>query len=386
MNSPNIFESTLIKKHRSNRARVMKVRTPHGDFVTPCFMPVGTRAAVNCMNPKELLDAGVQIILGGNTYHMLCSPGLDVIEKTGGMHKFMSWNKPMLIDSGGFQIFSLSKNQSACRVDDSGAKFKIPDSGDTIHLTPENSIRIQKTLGADIVMSFDQCTEDSAGKEIANEAMQRTHRWLKSSLDCHLDNVNSIQGKRQAFFGIVQGGFFEDLRKESAEVVSVSQTDGVAIGGETIGFEMAKTIEILNWIEPILPSNKIRYTMGVGLIPQNLIDVAQMGVDIFDCVAPTRNARHGSLYSGRIEKRGDWLKFESEHKNGKINLNNSKFANDSRPIMEDCTCFTCKNYSRAYLRHLLKLKSLSYYSLATTHNIQVTQDVCDTMRALIISS
>ena len=359
MNSPNIFESTLIKKHKSNRARVMKVRTPHGDFVTPCFMPVGTRAAVNCMNPKELLDAGVQIILGGNTYHMLCSPGLDVIKKIGGMHKFMSWNKPMLIDSGGFQIFSLSKNQSACRVDDSGAKFKIPDSGDTIHLTPEHSIRIQKTLGADIVMAFDQCTEDSAGKEIANEAMQRTHRWLKSSLDCHLDNVNSIQGKRQAFFGIVQGGFFEDLRKESAEVVSTSQTDGVAIGGETIGFEMAKTIEIINWIEPILPLNKIRYTMGVGLIPQNLIDVVQMGVDIFDCVAPTRNARHGSLYSGRIEKHGDWLKFESEHENGKINLNNSKFANDSRPIMEDCTCFTCKNYSRAYLRHLLKIKSLS---------------------------
>ncbi len=386
MDKENIFKTELIGTHKSNKARVLQVTTPHGIFHTPSFMPVGTRAAVNCMTTTNLEESGAQIILGGNTYHMLCAPGLETIKLAGGMHKFMAWNKPMLIDSGGFQIFSLSKNSKICKIDETGGKFKHPNTGQVIHLTPESSIIAQKIMGADIVMAFDQCTADTEDKDFVNKAMTRTHRWLKQSLNLHLQNPNSEYGLKQAFFGIIQGGFYEELRKESAEFIVSLNTDGIAIGGESIGFDMDKTMQILQWIEPILPSNKVRYTMGVGLTPQNLLDVVQMGVDIFDCVAPTRNARHGSLYSGEIKKVNNWLKFESEFPNGKMNLNNASHANDMRPIMETCQCYTCKNFSRAYMRYLLKSESLLYYNLASIHNIQVMQDVCKKMRQFIIEN
>src|SRR5215204_6101600 len=270
---PNIFHSKLIKKHSQTNARVMQMQTPHGEVLSPAFMPVGTRAFVNHMSPEDLADSGSQIILGGNTYHMLCSPGLEVLRSNGGMHKFMSWDKAMLTDSGGFQVFSLSKNSKICTIDHHGAHFKHPISGDVVHLTPQLSIKAQKIIGADIIMAFDECTPEKGGRAAALAAMDRTHRWLMESKETHANTPNSEYGYRQALFGIIQGGSFRDLREQSAEHILAAELDGIAIGGEVIGFDMQKTVEIINWLRPMLPEPKIRYTMGVGLNPQDLIDI-----------------------------------------------------------------------------------------------------------------
>lgn len=356
--------------------------------MTPAFMPVGTRAAVNCMTPQELRNAGSQIILGGNTYHMLCAPGLDRIQSYGGMHTFMAWHGPMLTDSGGFQVFSLSKNSQICQIDEDGAHFKHPETEQVIHLNPESSLHAQKIIGADIIMAFDQCTPDTQDKTLAIKAMERTHRWLERSIAFHHQETRSAYGHHQALFGIIQGGIFRDLREQSTQFIlkhiHQNNLDGIAIGGETIGFDMQKTAEILDWVIPTLPENKTRYTMGVGLNPQDLIDVSVKGIDIYDCVAPTRNARHGSLYSGKIVPHGDWIRFENTEDNGKIAIKKQQYASDDRPIMESCSCYTCQNYSRAYLHDLFKQKSIAYTSLACIHNIHVMHDVCRAMRENIM--
>ena len=382
----NTFSTQLIKKHNCNNARVTKVSTPHGEFMTPAFMPVGTRAFVNHMSPTDLENAGSQIILGGNTYHMLCSPGMEIIQAAGGMHKFMSWNKPMLTDSGGFQVFSLSQNSKICKIDYHGAHFKHPETGQIIHLTPESSIQAQKIIGADIIMVFDECTPENGGREAALAAMDRTHRWLLQSKEEHEKNPCSPYGFKQALFGIIQGGSFRDLREQSMQCILDADLDGIAIGGEVIGFDMKKTVEVIDWICPHLPENKTRYTMGVGLSPQDLIDVVAGGVDIFDCVAPTRNARHGWLYHGNIVEKNGWLAYESEHDRGRIVIKKSIYAKDDSPIMENCECYTCKNYSKAYLHFLFKQKAVPYGNLACIHNIHVMQDVCRRMRELILKS
>ncbi len=382
----NSFSCEVLHQHRYNKARVMRVTTAHGDFITPVFMPVGTRAGVNNMTPSELQTAGSQIILGGNTYHMLCAPGMEVIEQAGGMHPFMGWHGPMLTDSGGFQVFSLSKNKEICTIDEEGAHFKLPGTQGIIHMTPEMSLETQKIIGADIIMAFDQCTPDSCSKEEVAHIMTRTHRWLKQSMHYHQQFPNSRYGYSQALFGIIQGGIFEDLRQESAEFIRTMNTDGVAIGGETIGFDMATTVEVIRWVRPFLPENKPRYTMGVGMSPQDLLEVVAEGIDMFDCVAPTRNARHGALYCGEVVQEGQWLRFVSEYENERIQIKKSCFTDDLSPIMPACTCYTCQHYTRSYLHHLFKQKNNLFTALASIHNIHVMHDVCDKMRQLIINS
>lgn len=362
----------------------MQVATPHGDFITPTFMPVGTRAFVNLMTPEDLITAGSQIILGGNTYHMLCAPGLDVIQAAGGMHRLMGWHKPMLTDSGGFQVLSLSQNKCICKIDETGAHFKHPDTGKIIHLTPHTSIHAQKIIGADIVMAFDQCTPDNASEPEARKIMARTHRWLLESKETHEKNKQSVYGFDQALFGIIQGGVFKTLREESAQCIVETELDGIAIGGESIGFNMPKTIEILAWVLPFLPENKVRYTMGVGLHPQDLIDVVSAGADIFDCVAPTRNARHGTLYHGITKQKADWVVFDAMGETrGQITIKKSLYAKDNKPILENCTCHTCQHHSRAYLHYLFKSKAPAYHQLACIHNVHVMQRACDMMRVAI---
>jgi queuine tRNA-ribosyltransferase len=382
----NSFSCEVLHQHPYNKARVTRVTTAHGEFITPVFMPVGTRAGVNNMTPAELHSSGSQIILGGNTYHMLCAPGMKVIEQAGGMHPFMGWHGPMLTDSGGFQVFSLSKNKEICTIDEEGAHFKLPGAQGLIHMTPEMSLETQKIIGADIIMAFDQCTPDSCTKEEVAHIMTRTHRWLKQSIAYHQQFPNSRYGYSQALFGIIQGGIFEDLRKESAEFITAMNTDGVAIGGETIGFDMPTTVEVIRWVRPFLPENKPRYTMGVGMSPQDLLEVVAEGIDMFDCVAPTRNARHGALYCGEVVQDGHWLRFASEHENERIQIKKSCFSGDLSPVMPGCSCYTCQHYSRAYLHQLFKQKNNLFTALASIHNIHVLYDVCDKMRHLISNS
>ena len=381
----NQFSTRLIKSSKTTSARVVEITTPHGNFTTPAFMPVGTRAFVNHMTPDDLVGAGSQIILGGNTYHMLVNPGMEVIKASGGMHDLMAWHGPMLTDSGGFQVFSLSKNGKICKIDSEGAHFKHPITGKVIHLTPKSSIDAQKIIGADIIMAFDECTPEQGGREAALAAMDRTHRWLLESKEVHQRSPNSPYGYKQALFGIIQGGSFRDLREKSTQIIVEADLDGFAIGGEVIGFDMPQTCEVIDWVRPLLPSNKVRYTMGVGLSPQDLIDVVKKGIDIFDCVAQTRNARHGALYHGKVASLGDWLTFQSEEKNGRLLIKKSIYAKAERPVLEGCLCYTCQRFSRAYLHFLFKQGSSLYNQLACIHNISIMHTVCAEMRRLILA-
>ncbi|OGV50847.1 MAG: tRNA-guanine(34) transglycosylase [Legionellales bacterium RIFCSPHIGHO2_12_FULL_42_9] len=377
-----IFNCKILQSHSKTQARVTEITTAHGTFYTPTFMPVGTYAGVNNMLPNELKQAGTQILLGGNTYHMLCAPGMNSIRAAGGMHEFMSWDRPMLTDSGGFQVFSLAQNQIS-RLDDTGVYFK-QSMHQIMHMNPDISLATQKIIGADIIMAFDQCTPDSCSPAEVERIMHRTHLWLAQSIAYQHLHPNSIYGFPQALFGIIQGGLYADLRIQAAETVAASPVDGIAIGGETIGFNMQKTIEIISWISHLLPTAKPRYTMGVGMSPQDLLDVTAMGIDMFDCVAPTRNARHGSLYVGQVLVDGDWLKFSSDYSNCRLSKKKACFANDHNPISDCCTCYTCEHHSRAYLHHLFKQHAGAFTALASIHNIHVLHDVCARIRNLIM--
>ncbi len=235
-------------------------------------------------------------------------------------------------------------------------------------------------------MAFDQCTPETGGREVALAALDRTHRWLLLSREEHEKNPCSAYGFKQALFGIIQGGSFRDLREQSTEFVLKQDLDGIAIGGEVIGFDMPKTCEIIDWVRPMLPEDKVRYTMGVGLNPQDLIDVVAKGIDVFDCVAPTRNARHGTLYHGKIVEKDGWLAFENDGENCRILIKKSQYAKDENPIMADCDCFTCKNFSRAYLHYLYKEGLIAYFHLSAVHNIHVMQKVCLRMKDIILNS
>jgi queuine tRNA-ribosyltransferase len=381
MNNP--FNCQLIKASKKGSARITQLNTAHGRVLTPAFMPVGTRAFVNHVTPNDLIAAGSQIILGGNTYHMLLNPGMDVILANKGMHRLMAWKGPMLTDSGGFQVFSLSKNSNICQIDADGARFKHPVTGQIIHLTPKSSIEAQRVIGADIIMAFDECTPEKGGREAALAALDRTHRWLLASKEAYLAS-DSIYGHQQALFGIIQGGSFRDLREMSTQFILSAQLDGIAIGGEVIGFDIQKTTEVIDWVRPLLPENKVRYTMGVGLNPQDLIDVAAKGIDLFDCVAPTRNARHGALYHGNVIKKGSWLAFSSEKNQARILIKKSIYAKDESPILAGCLCYTCQHFTRAYLHFLFKQGSSLYNQLACIHNIHIMHHVCEQIRRLIL--
>lgn len=348
---------TFQLEARQRRARAGKFQTPHGELLTPVFAPVGTQASVKSLTPAHLADLNASLILA-NTYHLYLRPGDGLVAEMGGLHQFMQWSGPMLTDSGGFQVFSLAKNRS---LDENGVTFRSHIDGSTHHLSPEKSIAIQENLGADIIMAFDECA-DPYDKAYAGEAMQRTHTWAERCLQVKTRTD-------QALFGIVQGGIFEDLRQKSAEFIASLGFPGHAIGGLSVGETKSEMHEILELVDQVLPENKPRYLMGVGT-PIDLVNSISRGIDIFDCVLPTRLARHNAAMT-RFGKR--------------LNVVNAQFARDPQPIDEDCQCYTCRNFSRAYIRHLIIAKEMLSATLLSIHNlhtlIKLTADIRQTILA-----
>jgi queuine tRNA-ribosyltransferase len=336
-------------------ARRGTVHLAHGDVQTPAFMPVGTYGTVKAMSPLELKEIDAHIVLG-NTFHLWLRPGLEVIEAHGGLHKFMGWNGPILTDSGGFQVFSLGAMR---KISEEGVKFKSPINGDTCFLTPEESMRIQKVLNSDIVMIFDECTPFPATLIEANDSMQLSLRWAKRSKDAH-------QGNSNALFGIIQGGMFEELREVSLAGLTEIDFDGFAIGGLSVGEPKEDMLRILAHTAPKMPQNKPRYLMGVGT-PEDLVAAVSQGIDMFDCVMPTRNARNGWLFT----------------QYGDIKIKNTRYKTDIQPLDADCTCYTCQNFSRAYLHHLHRIGEILGARLNTIHNLHYYQVLMRSMRNAI---
>ena len=334
-----MFSFTITAK--KDRARAGVFTTPHGDLQTPVFAPVGTQATVKTLTPEHLKDLNATLVLS-NTYHLYLRPGDELVRDMGGLHKFMGWPRPMLTDSGGFQVFSLSKTRV---IDDDGVTFKSHIDGSTHRFTPEKSVAIQENLGADIIMAFDECS-DPNDKAYSAIAMERTHRWAERS-------VKAQTRPDQALFGIIQGGVQADLRTASAKFIASLDTPGIAIGGLSVGETKQEMHDILDVVVPLLPENKPRYLMGVGT-PEDLIDGIARGIDIFDCVLPTRLARHHSAFAPE----------------GRLNLMNATFARDTRPIDETCDCYTCQTFTRAYIRHLIVANELLAGTLLSIHNLR----------------
>lgn len=333
------------------------IKTSHGNIQTPVFMPVGTNATVKSLSPEDLESIGAQIILANN-YHLFLRPGSANIQKLGGVHKFMNWNRPILTDSGGFQIYSLGEKHDDTIADDinlietsdEGVQFKSHIDGSLHFWTPEQAMESQYQIGADIVMALDVCTLDKATKSQAKEALDRTNKWLT--------RCKKYLHGNQSLFGIIQGGMHKDLRMDSAKFVVDLDLPGIAVGGETIGYNMDGTEEVMSWIRDLLPKDKPIYAMGLGLRPSDLVRAVKAGFDMFDCVAPTRLARNGALYN-------------HESPTERIDISKSIYALDENPIDNCCDCPTCKTYSRAYLHHLFKCKELLFYRLASMHNLRV---------------
>ncbi len=367
-----------IKKSSECGARAGIIHTDHGDIETPIFMPVGTQASVKTLDTNDIKNTGAEIILA-NTYHLHLRPGEELINKAGGLHKFMGWNGPMLTDSGGFQVLSLGAQktrnkggEALSKIDDHGVTFKSHIDGSTHRFTPEIAIDIQHKLGADIIMAFDEATPDDADVKYATQALERTHRWATESLDAHKKETNH-HGYRQFLFGIIQGGVHKDLRIESAEAICDMDFDGIAIGGESVGYNMPITREILQWVAPHLPENKPHYTMGVGYSPMDLFDVVEHGIDMFDCVAPTRVARNGTLFDR-----------SAKDSNFRISITNAKYREDFSPIDPTNTLPPHLNVTRAYLHHLFKAEELAAYRIATMHNLTFLLTLMQQMRNAII--
>ena len=336
-----VFSFQIQARSTKNLARLGTFATPHGVVSTPRFMPVGTIGTVKGITATQLLETRAQMILA-NTYHLHLQPGESIVQEGGGLHKFMGWDGPILTDSGGFQVFSLSQlNQ----IDDKGVSFRNPRNGSQIFLSPEKAIEIQMKLGADIAMAFDQCPPYPANKNDVEIACNRTHKWLEKCVDIH-------QKSDQALFGIIQGGCFPDLRKESAEIVASFNLPGIAIGGVSVGEPLDEMHKIIRMVTSDLPEDRPRYLMGIGTVREMAIAVAN-GIDLFDCVLPTRLGRHGTALV-RDER---W------------NLKNSCFKNDHRPLDLTCKCEACANHSRAYLHHLIKANELLGLTLLSIHNI-----------------
>src|SRR3989344_4633061 len=361
-----MFEFKVTGK-LAGRGRTGVFTTPHGDVHTPVFMPVGTHASVKSVNPADLIKVKTQIILANN-YHLFLRPGSDVIAKMGGLHSFMNWDGPILPDSGGFQVWSLGQEGAGlAKVSPEGVEFRSHLDGSLNFLSPEIAIDSEAKLGADIIMAFDQCTKDTATIDEARTAVELTQNWLLRSIK----EWKKHDPGKQALFGIIQGALHEDIRREATQFVVDQDTPGIALGGETIGFNMAGTKQVVDWIADLLPENKPRYTMGLGLKPSDVLTAITLGIDMFDCVAPTRLARNGALYTGQVTKKNGEYCFESNYPNERINIGNKEFAGDAGPIDPDCDCETCKNFTRAYLHHLFRSKELLYYSLASVHNLRM---------------
>jgi len=336
-----MFEFKIKKVDKDTKARIGKITTNHGQITTPCFIPVATLGAVKTLSKEELETLGAGIILG-NAYHLYLRPGIKIIKKFGGLHKFINWSKPILTDSGGFQVFSLAKLR---RITEEGVEFSSHIDGSKHFFTPEKSIQIQNDLGADIIMALDECAPYPCSYKYAQAALERTHHWAERCKRYH-------RNKNQALFGIIQGSVYKDLREKSSRFITALDFPGIAIGGVSVGEPRQKMYKVIDWCEPLIPKEKPRYLMGVGE-PVDLIESIERGMDMFDCALPTRLARNGAVYTRK----------------GRINLRNSRFKSDKDPIEKGCSCYTCRYYSRAYLRHLINEKEILGIRLTTIHNL-----------------
>lgn len=346
----------LIKVCKQSGARLGRLHTPHGTIDTPVFMPVGTQATVKAMSPEELKEMDAGIILG-NTYHLFLRPGHDIVREAGGLHGFMNWDRAILTDSGGFQVFSLSDLRE---ITEEGVSFRSHLSGEKLFIGPEKSIEIQNALGADIIMAFDECPPYPADREYVRASTERTARWAERCLEAHQ------RPDEQALFGIVQGGMYRDLREESARQLTALDFPGYAVGGLSVGEPKELMYEVLEYTTPLLPADKPRYLMGVGS-PDALIEGVIRGIDMFDCVLPTRIARNGTTMTSQ----------------GRIVIRNAKYARDFTPLDPECDCYTCRNYTRAYLRHLIKADEIFGLRLTTYHNLYFLLNLMKQVRQAI---
>ena len=349
------FEFELTHKSSDSKARCGIIKTPHGSVETPIFMPVGTLATVKFLSVEEIKSIGSGIILS-NTYHLWLRPGSDVIKKAGGVHKFMNYDGPMLTDSGGFQVFSLADNR---KIKEEGVDFRSHLNGDKLFLSPEKSIQIQNEIGADIIMSFDECIPYPVTYEYAKDSVDRTLRWAKRGKDAHSRDD-------QALFGIVQGGEFEDLREYCAKELIKMDFDGYSIGGTSVGEDKETMYKMIDYSIKYLPIDKPRYLMGVGTV-HDLLEGVKRGVDMFDCVLPTRIARHGTLMTSQ----------------GRINIKKNAYKEDFRPLVPNCDCYTCKNYTRAYLNHLYRCKEGLGDRLCSIHHLRFLIKLMEDARSAI---
>lgn len=347
----------LIKQCKQSGARLGRVHTPHGVIDTPVFMPVGTQATVKAMTPEELKSIGAKIILS-NTYHLYLRPGEKLVEKAGGLHKFMNWDRAILTDSGGFQVFSLSDLRD---IKEEGVTFKSHLDGSKHFISPEKAIEIENALGADIIMAFDECPPPDADYDYTKKSTERTIRWAERCLKAHK------KPETQALFGIIQGGMFKDLREEAAREMSKLDFPGYSIGGLSIGEPKPVMYEMLDCTVPLMPQNKPRYLMGVGS-PDCLIEGAIRGIDMFDCVLQTRIARNGTVFTSK----------------GRVVIKNAQYSEDFGPLDDECDCYTCKNYSRAYIRHLFKAQEILGLRLTTIHNLRFTIKLMEDIRLAIM--
>lgn len=350
----------LIKKDKYTNARVGVIHTASGDIPTPIFMPVGTVGTVKTMTVDDLKEMGAKIILG-NTYHLYLKPGMDIMKKAGGLHKFMNWDGPILTDSGGFQVFSLADNR---KISEDGVMFRSHIDGSKHFFTPEKSIEIQNDIHSDIMMSFDECVDANASYDYVKNSMERTLRWAKRGLDYHKANSHPDQ----SLFGIVQGGMFKDLREISARETVAMDFDGYSIGGLSVGETKEEMIDILNFTTPLLPEDKPRYNMGVGT-PDYLFESFEAGIDMADCVLPTRIARNGTALTSE----------------GRVVIKNATYKEDFSPLDPECDCYTCSNYSRAYLRHLVNAKEILGARLLSYHNLYFLLKMCKNIREAIMN-
>lgn len=351
-----VIKYELIQKSTECNARLGRVTTPHGSFETPTFMAVGTQATVKTLTKEDLHEIGSKIILG-NTYHLWNQPGDELVRDAGGLHKFMNWDRPILTDSGGFQVFSLAKLRD---ITEEGVTFKHHKSGAKLFLSPEKAIQIQRNLGSDIMMNFDECPPYPCTYEYMKKSVDRTLRWAKRCLDANEGN------KTQGLFGIVQGGEYDDLRKYCAEELVKMPFDGYSIGGTSVGEPKEIQNKVLDVVVPVLPENKPRYLMGVGS-PGAILDAIERGVDMFDCVLPTRIARHGTAMTTY----------------GRVIIKNKEYERDFTPLDPKCDCYCCKNYTKAYLRHLFKANEMLGHRLLSIHNIRYLVKLTEEAREAI---
>lgn len=345
---------TLLRTDSDSHARLGRISTPHGEIATPAFAPVGTQATVKALDPRDLHELGAELILG-NTYHLYLRPGADLVAEMGGLHGFMGWDGPILTDSGGFQVFSLANRR---RLTDEGVEFRSHIDGSRHLFTPEMVVHTQEQLGADIIMVLDECSEPN-DRAYNEQALARTHAWAERCL-------HAQTRADQALFGIVQGGTFPDLRRQSAEFLTGLDFPGYAIGGLSVGETKEQMHAMLDITIPLLPDDKPRYLMGVGA-PEDLLQGVARGVDLFDCVLPTRLARNAALFTH----------------SGRINIRNARFQSDPDPIEQGCLCYTCQSFSRAYLRHLFKARELLAYRLASIHNVHFLLQLMRTIRQAV---